>query len=147
MAQIVVFVFSVTLTLTFDLCSIVCHTHCAWCTGLSMQSFIRIHPVILGDMPRTYTHTHTHTHTHTPKVILIVSLCETNNTYTYSGWNSDIIYVSAAQSCKVAPTITKCPWPWPFKVKMTYNRQTNIRNGFLISYLVIVVVLHMCISP
>ena len=27
MAQIVVFVFSV--TLTFDLCSIVCHTHCA----------------------------------------------------------------------------------------------------------------------
>ena len=29
MAQIVVFVFSVTLTLTFDLCSIVCHTHCA----------------------------------------------------------------------------------------------------------------------
>ena len=30
---------------------------------------------------------------------------------------------------------------------MTYNRQTNIRNGFLISYLVIVVVLHMCIPP
>ena len=29
MAQIVVFVFSVTLTLTFDLFSIVCHTHCA----------------------------------------------------------------------------------------------------------------------
>ena len=29
MAEIVVFVFSVTLTLTFDLCSIVCHTHCA----------------------------------------------------------------------------------------------------------------------
>ena len=29
MAQIVVFVFSVTLTLTFDLLSIVCHTHCA----------------------------------------------------------------------------------------------------------------------
>ena len=30
MAQIVVFVFSVTLTLTFDLCSIFfCHTHCA----------------------------------------------------------------------------------------------------------------------
>ena len=29
MAQIVVFVYSVTLTLTFDLCSIVCHTHCA----------------------------------------------------------------------------------------------------------------------
>ena len=30
---------------------------------------------------------------------------------------------------------------------MTYNRQSNIRNGFLISYLVIVVVLHMCIPP
>ena len=29
MAQIVVFVYSVTLTLTFDLCSIVCHTHSA----------------------------------------------------------------------------------------------------------------------
>ena len=30
MAQIVVFVFSVTLTLTFELCSIFfCHTHCA----------------------------------------------------------------------------------------------------------------------
>ena len=60
-----VFVFSVTLTLTFDLCSIVCHTHCAWCTGLAMRSFIIIHPVILGDMPRTHTHIHTHTHTHT----------------------------------------------------------------------------------
>ena len=79
MAQIVVFVFSVTLTLTFDLFSIVCHTHCAWCTGISMRSVIRIRPVILGDMPWTHTHTHihtythTHTHTHTPKVILIVS--------------------------------------------------------------------------
>ena len=69
MAQIVVFVYLVTLTLTFDLCSIVCHTHCAWCTGISMRSFIRIRPVILGDMPWT----HTHIHTHTPKVILIVS--------------------------------------------------------------------------
>ena len=28
-AQIVVFVFSVTLTLTFDICSFLCHTHCA----------------------------------------------------------------------------------------------------------------------
>ena len=65
MAQIVVFVFSVTLTLTFDLCSIVCHTHCTWCTGISMRSFIRIRPVILGDMPWTHTHTHTHTYTHT----------------------------------------------------------------------------------
>ena len=36
-----------------------------------MRSFIRIGPVILGDMP--WTHTHTHIHTHTPKVILIVS--------------------------------------------------------------------------
>ena len=52
MAQIVVFVYSV--TLTFDLCSIVC-------------------PVILGDMPWTHTHTHTYIHTHTHKVILIVS--------------------------------------------------------------------------
>ena len=66
MPQIVVFVFSV--TLTFDLCYIVCHTHCAWCTGISMRSFIRIRPVILGDMPWT----HTQTHRHTPKVILIV---------------------------------------------------------------------------
>ena len=64
--QIVVFVFSVTLTV--DLCSIVCHTHCAWCTGISMQSFIRIRPVILGDMPRTDTQTHRCT----PKIILIV---------------------------------------------------------------------------
>ena len=30
---------------------------------------------------------------------------------------------------------------------MTYNGQTNIRNGFLISHLVIGVVLHMCIPP
>ena len=29
MAQIVVFVFSVTLTLTFDIGSFFCHTHCA----------------------------------------------------------------------------------------------------------------------
>ena len=29
MAKIVVFVFSVTLTLTFDICSFFCHTHCA----------------------------------------------------------------------------------------------------------------------
>ena len=57
------------LDLDLYLFSIVCHTHCAWCTGISMRSFIRIRPVILGDMPWT----HTHTHTHTPKVILIVS--------------------------------------------------------------------------
>ena len=27
-----------------------CHTHCAWCTGISMRSFIRIHPVWMSDM-------------------------------------------------------------------------------------------------
>ena len=53
MAQIVVLVFSVTLTLTFDLCYIVRHTYCALCTGISMRSFIRIRPVILGDMAWT----------------------------------------------------------------------------------------------
>ena len=26
-----------------------CHTHCAWCTGISMRSFIRILPVWMGD--------------------------------------------------------------------------------------------------
>ena len=30
---------------------------------ISMRSFIRIRPVILGDMPWTYTHTQTHTAT------------------------------------------------------------------------------------
>ena len=83
MAQIVVFVFSVTLTLTFDLCSIVCHTHCAWWTGISMRSFIRIRPVILGDMPWTHTHTHTHihthTHTHTEGHSNSLTKCSTNN--------------------------------------------------------------------
>ena len=29
-----------------------CHTHCAWCTGISMWSFIRIRPVWMGDMLR-----------------------------------------------------------------------------------------------
>ena len=29
-----------------------CHTHCAWCTGISMRSFIRIRPVWMGDMLR-----------------------------------------------------------------------------------------------
>ena len=76
MAQIVVFVFSVTLTLTFDLFYIVCHTHCAWCTGISMRSFIRIRPVILGDMP--WTHTHTHTHTHTEGHSNSLTKCSTN---------------------------------------------------------------------
>ena len=78
MAQIVVFVFSVTLTLTLDLCSIVCHTHCAWYTGISMRSFIRIRPVILGDMPWTHTHTHTYTHTHTEGHSNSLTKCSTN---------------------------------------------------------------------
>ena len=65
MAQIVVFVFSVTLPLTFDLCSIVCHTHCAWCTRISMRSFSRIRLVILCDLIcRGHTHRHTHTEGH-----------------------------------------------------------------------------------
>ena len=29
-----------------------CHTHCAWCTGISMRSFIKIRPVWMGDMLR-----------------------------------------------------------------------------------------------
>ena len=29
-----------------------CHTHCAWCTGIYMRSFIRIRPVWMGDMLR-----------------------------------------------------------------------------------------------
>ena len=29
-----------------------CHTHCAWCTGISMRSFSRIRPVWMGDMLR-----------------------------------------------------------------------------------------------
>ena len=41
-----------------DLCSTFCHTHCAWYTGISMRSFIRIHPVLMADMPRTHTHPH-----------------------------------------------------------------------------------------
>ena len=38
--------------LDLDLCSFFCHTHCAWCTGISMRSFIRIRPVWMGDMLR-----------------------------------------------------------------------------------------------
>ena len=41
-----------------------CHTHWAWCTGISMRSFIRIRPVLTGDMPRTHTYIHTHTEGH-----------------------------------------------------------------------------------
>ena len=37
---------------------IFCHTHCAWCTGISMRSFIRIGPVLIGD---TAADTHTNT--------------------------------------------------------------------------------------
>ena len=29
-----------------------CHTHCAWCTGISMRRFIKIRPVWIGDMLR-----------------------------------------------------------------------------------------------
>ena len=28
-----------------------CHTHWAWCTGISMRCFIRIRPVLMGDIP------------------------------------------------------------------------------------------------
>ena len=49
LAQTEVFMFLVTLTLIFDLCSIFCHT------------LIRIRPLLMGDIPRTYTQTHTHT--------------------------------------------------------------------------------------
>ena len=65
MAQTVAFMFLVTLTLTFDLCYISCHTHWARCIGISMRSFIRIRPVLMGDyliMPRTHTNTQTQTH-------------------------------------------------------------------------------------
>ena len=51
--------------LDIDLCSIFCHTR--WDTGISMRSFIRIRPVVMGDMPRTHTrkHVRTHARTHT----------------------------------------------------------------------------------
>ena len=51
--------------LTFDLCSIICHTHWALCTGISMRICIRIGQVLMGDMPRTQTNKHKHTETHT----------------------------------------------------------------------------------
>ena len=38
--------------LDLDLCSIFCLTHCAWCTGISMRSFIGIRPVWMGDTLR-----------------------------------------------------------------------------------------------
>ena len=38
--------FSVTVTLTFDLCSNFGHMHWAWCTGIAMRSFIRIRAVV-----------------------------------------------------------------------------------------------------
>ena len=44
MAQTVVFIFLVTLTVTFDICSTFCLTHWAWCTGISLRSFIIICP-------------------------------------------------------------------------------------------------------
>ena len=57
----VVFMFMVTLILTFDLCYICCHTKYARSTGISTRSFIRIRQVLMGDIPRTHTQTHTHT--------------------------------------------------------------------------------------
>ena len=63
MAQIVVFMYLV--TLTFDLCSIFCHTQWTRCSGISMQSFIRIWQVLMGDTAvDTNTNTHTQAHSH-----------------------------------------------------------------------------------
>ena len=44
------FMFSV--TLTFDLCSMFCHTHRTSCNGISVQSFIGIRPEWMGDMAK-----------------------------------------------------------------------------------------------
>ena len=44
--------------------SIFDHTHWAWCTGISMRSFIIIRPVLMGDTAAD-TNTHTNKHTHT----------------------------------------------------------------------------------
>ena len=52
MAQTMVFMFSVTLTLTFDICSMLSLTHVASCTGISVKSFKRIRIVGMGDMLR-----------------------------------------------------------------------------------------------
>ena len=57
--------FMILAILTFDLCSIICHTHWALCTGISMRICIRIGKVLMGDMPRTQTNKHKHTETHT----------------------------------------------------------------------------------
>ena len=65
MAQTMVFMFLVTLTLTFNICSILSH-------ALGMKYWVsmqRIRQVLIGDVPQTGTHTHTRMHTHKWKVI------------------------------------------------------------------------------
>ena len=53
MAQTVVFMMLVTLTLTFKIYPTFCHTLYAWSTGNSMRSFIRIGHLLMG-MPWTH---------------------------------------------------------------------------------------------
>ena len=65
MAQIVDFVFSVTLTLTVDLFFVTC-------TAQDVLEYPCEVAVLRGDMPGKHTYTHTETHIHTPKVILII---------------------------------------------------------------------------
>ena len=84
-------------------------------TGLSMRSFIRIHPVILGDMPRTHTHihTHTHTHTHTPHEghsnSLSARLMTTNNNpYPHTSQNNTQDSISARISRKYYVNTLSC---------------------------------------
>ena len=62
MTQCVFVMFLVTLTLTFDLHSTFYHTKYACSTGVSLQSFIRIRQVLMGD---TAADTHTNKQTHT----------------------------------------------------------------------------------
>ena len=104
---------SVTLTLTFDLCFIFCHTHCAWCTGIYMRSFIRIRPVLMGDMPRSHTHIHTHTyiHTHTPTIdhpdMWIIHIQKTLSSRKPLIWET---YFQGTLSCGIFCHLTcKCP--------------------------------------
>ena len=56
-----------------------------------MRSFIRIHPVILGDMPRTHTHTHTHTEGHSNSLSARLTMVLGRNCTNVSGqqvWNN-----------------------------------------------------------
>ena len=117
MAQIVVFVFSVTLTLTFDLFSIVCHTHCAWCTGISMRSFIRICPVILGDMPWTHTHKYGKLQWQSVIIYLVSILPQTRGKMDTPahGWNWDKIINKLRHERANATLFTEehvCPYKW-----------------------------------